>query len=162
MKVSQLPRTVTSHVSRVSLIASEPRGPLPMTSPRLRIRVMPRASMSASTASSAVTLPWTSEMTATWSVRSCRAVVGSATRSVLVGRAGQREHPVEGDPGVGRHLRVDRDRVDDPALDEGLEAPMAKSIDIELEAFLPTLRSEDAAEGIQAFFGKREAQFKGR
>jgi hypothetical protein len=39
---------------------------------------------------------------------------------------------------------------------------MAKSIDIELEAFMPTLRSEDAAEGIQAFFGKREAQFKGR
>ncbi|PYN08654.1 MAG: enoyl-CoA hydratase [Candidatus Rokuibacteriota bacterium] len=48
------------------------------------------------------------------------------------------------------------------AVDEGLEAPMAKSIDIELEAFMPTLRSEDAAEGIQAFFGKREAQFKGR
>ena len=35
-------------------------------------------------------------------------------------------------------------------------------IDVELEAFLPTLRSEDAAEGIQAFFGKRPAQFKGR
>ena len=48
------------------------------------------------------------------------------------------------------------------AVDEGLEAPMAKSIDIEVEAFMPTLRSEDAAEGIQAFFGKREAQFKGR
>jgi enoyl-CoA hydratase/carnithine racemase len=48
------------------------------------------------------------------------------------------------------------------AVDEGLEAPMAKSIDIELEAFMPTLRSEDAAEGIQAFFAKREPQFKGR
>jgi enoyl-CoA hydratase/carnithine racemase len=48
------------------------------------------------------------------------------------------------------------------AVDEGLEAPMAKSIDIELEAFMPTLRSEDAAEGIQAFFGKREPQFKGK
>jgi enoyl-CoA hydratase/carnithine racemase len=48
------------------------------------------------------------------------------------------------------------------AVDEGLEAPMAKSIDIELEAFMPTLRSEDASEGIQAFFGKREPQFKGR
>jgi enoyl-CoA hydratase/carnithine racemase len=48
------------------------------------------------------------------------------------------------------------------AVDEGLEVPMAKSIDVELECFMPTLRSEDAAEGIQAFFGKREAQFKGR
>jgi enoyl-CoA hydratase/carnithine racemase len=48
------------------------------------------------------------------------------------------------------------------AVDEGLEAPMAKSIDIELEAFMPTLRSEDAAEGIQAFFAKREPQFKGK
>jgi enoyl-CoA hydratase/carnithine racemase len=48
------------------------------------------------------------------------------------------------------------------AVDEGLEAPMARSIDVELDAFMPTLRSEDAAEGIQAFFGKREAQFRGR
>ena len=48
------------------------------------------------------------------------------------------------------------------AVDEGLEAPMARSIDVEVEAFMPTLRSEDAAEGIQAFFGKRQPQFKGR
>jgi len=48
------------------------------------------------------------------------------------------------------------------AVDEGLEAPMARSIDIELDAFMPTLRSEDAAEGIQAFFTKREPEFKGR
>jgi enoyl-CoA hydratase/carnithine racemase len=48
------------------------------------------------------------------------------------------------------------------AVDEGLEAPMARSIDVEMEAFMPTLRSDDAAEGIQAFFTKREPQFKGR
>jgi enoyl-CoA hydratase/carnithine racemase len=48
------------------------------------------------------------------------------------------------------------------AVDEGLESTMARSIDVEMDAFMPTLRSEDAAEGIQAFFGKREPQFKGR
>jgi enoyl-CoA hydratase/carnithine racemase len=48
------------------------------------------------------------------------------------------------------------------AVDEGLEAPMARSIDVEIDAFMPTLRSEDAAEGIQAFFTKREPTFKGR
>lgn len=48
------------------------------------------------------------------------------------------------------------------AVDEGLESPMARSIDVEVDAFMPTLRSEDAAEGIQAFFAKREPEFKGR
>jgi len=48
------------------------------------------------------------------------------------------------------------------AVDEGLESSMARSIDVEIDAFIPTLRSEDAAEGIQAFFAKREPQFKGK
>jgi enoyl-CoA hydratase/carnithine racemase len=48
------------------------------------------------------------------------------------------------------------------AVDEGLEASMAKSIDIEVGAFLKTLRTEDASEGIQAFLQKREPEFKGR
>ncbi len=48
------------------------------------------------------------------------------------------------------------------AVDDGLEAPIDKASDIEVRAFLKTLKTEDAAEGIQAFFGKREAHFKGK
>jgi enoyl-CoA hydratase/carnithine racemase len=48
------------------------------------------------------------------------------------------------------------------AVDDGLEAPIDKAIGIEIRAFLQTLRTEDAAEGIQAFFGKREARFQGK
>ena len=48
------------------------------------------------------------------------------------------------------------------AVDDGLEAPIDKAIDVEVRAFLKTLRTEDAAEGIQAFFGKRDADFKGK
>jgi enoyl-CoA hydratase/carnithine racemase len=48
------------------------------------------------------------------------------------------------------------------AVDEGLEAPIEKALDIEVRAFLKSLRTEDAAEGIQAFFAKREPEFKGR
>ena len=48
------------------------------------------------------------------------------------------------------------------AVDDGLEAPMDKALEIETRAFLKVLRTEDASEGIQAFFGKREPSFKGR
>jgi enoyl-CoA hydratase len=48
------------------------------------------------------------------------------------------------------------------AVEEGLEAPMDKAIDIEVRAFLKSLKTEDASEGIQAFFAKRPADFKGR
>jgi enoyl-CoA hydratase/carnithine racemase len=48
------------------------------------------------------------------------------------------------------------------AVDDGLEAPIDKALEIETRAFVKTLRTEDAAEGIQAFFAKREPEFKGR
>jgi enoyl-CoA hydratase/carnithine racemase len=48
------------------------------------------------------------------------------------------------------------------SVDEGLEAPIDQALEIETRAFLASLRTEDASEGIQAFFGKRDAQFKGR
>ncbi len=48
------------------------------------------------------------------------------------------------------------------AVDDGLEAPIDQALEIEARAFLKTLRTEDAAEGIQAFFAKREPQFKGK
>lgn len=48
------------------------------------------------------------------------------------------------------------------AVDDGLEAPIDQALEIETRAFLQTLRTEDASEGIQAFFAKREPDFKGR
>ena len=48
------------------------------------------------------------------------------------------------------------------AVDEGLDAPIEKGLDIEVRAFLKCLRTDDAAEGIQAFFAKREPEFRGR
>jgi enoyl-CoA hydratase/carnithine racemase len=48
------------------------------------------------------------------------------------------------------------------AVDDGLSAPIDQAIEIEVRAFEKVLKTEDAAEGIQAFFAKRPAEFKGR
>ncbi|MBI3635728.1 MAG: enoyl-CoA hydratase/isomerase family protein [Candidatus Rokubacteria bacterium] len=47
-------------------------------------------------------------------------------------------------------------------VNDGLEAPIDQALEIETRAFVTSLRTEDAAEGIQAFFAKRAAEFKGR
>jgi len=47
-------------------------------------------------------------------------------------------------------------------VDRGLDGPIEAGIDAEVRAFMETLRTEDAAEGIQAFFQKRPPAFKGR
>lgn len=48
------------------------------------------------------------------------------------------------------------------AVDAGLEAGVDRGIEAEREAFVQVLKTEDAMEGIQAFFQKREPQFKGK
>ena len=48
------------------------------------------------------------------------------------------------------------------AVDDGLQAPIDQAIEIEIRAFVQTLKTDDASEGIQAFFAKRPAEFKGR
>ena len=48
------------------------------------------------------------------------------------------------------------------AVDDGLAAPIDQALEIETRAFQQVLRTEDAGEGIQAFFQKRPAEFKGR
>jgi len=48
------------------------------------------------------------------------------------------------------------------AVDDGIQVSIDQAIEIEVRAFLQTLRTEDAGEGIQAFFQKRPADFKGR
>ena len=48
------------------------------------------------------------------------------------------------------------------AVDDGIQAPIDQAIEVEIRAFLSSLRTEDASEGIQAFFAKRPAEFRGR
>jgi enoyl-CoA hydratase/carnithine racemase len=48
------------------------------------------------------------------------------------------------------------------AVDDGIQAPIDQAIEIEVRAFEKVLKTEDASEGIQAFFQKRPAQFKGK
>lgn len=47
-------------------------------------------------------------------------------------------------------------------VDRGLDGTIDEGIETEVRAFLEVLRTEDAAEGIQAFFAKRPPEFRGR
>ncbi|PYM54505.1 MAG: enoyl-CoA hydratase [Candidatus Rokuibacteriota bacterium] len=46
-------------------------------------------------------------------------------------------------------------------VDRGLEGPLDRAIQGEIEAFLETLRTEDAGEGLRAFWEKRPPDFRG-
>lgn len=47
-------------------------------------------------------------------------------------------------------------------VDDGLAAPIDQALEMETRAFVRTLKTADAAEGIQAFFARREPEFKGQ
>jgi len=47
------------------------------------------------------------------------------------------------------------------AVDEGLNTDIDRGLQAETRAFLDSLKTSDAAEGIQAFLAKREPEFKG-
>lgn len=48
------------------------------------------------------------------------------------------------------------------AVDDGIQAPIDQALEIETRAFEKVFRTEDAGEGIQAFFQKRPANFQGK
>jgi len=48
------------------------------------------------------------------------------------------------------------------AVDDGLKAPIDEALEVETRAFGEVIRTEDAAEGMQAFFQKRPPEFRGR
>ena len=48
------------------------------------------------------------------------------------------------------------------AVDDGLQVPIDEALEVETRAFAEVIRTEDAGEGMQAFFQKRPAEFTGR
>jgi len=48
------------------------------------------------------------------------------------------------------------------AVDDGLAMPIDQALEVEARAFGEVIRTEDAAEGMQAFFQKRPPEFRGR
>jgi enoyl-CoA hydratase/carnithine racemase len=116
---------------------------------------------------------------------------GTQRMARLVGRGKALEHMILGTQipaaeclalGLVNHVSKDRQTLDDAkalarkiatrppiatrliieAVDDGLAAPIDQALEIETRAFMKVLRTEDASEGIQAFFGKRDPQFKGK